>query len=608
MGQTARQVLQDVFGYTAFRPGQEEIIEALSAGEPLLAVMPTGAGKSLCYQIPAIRSERLAIVVSPLVALMDDQVAGLRANGVAAASLHSGLAGAEQSDAWHGVRSGTVRLLYLSPERLMTDRMLEALQALKPAYFIIDEAHCISKWGASFRPEYEQLSGLVELFPEATICGFTATADEATRQDIAQKLFRGRGRIIVQGFDRPNLRLGAASREAWKDQLLTFLARHQGESGIIYCLSRAKTEEVASFLDSRGLTAIAYHAGQPAETRRHTQNRFMTEPAVIMAATIAFGMGIDKPDIRFVCHLNLPSSMEAYYQEIGRAGRDGAPAETLLLYGLDDIQMRRRFIEEDGEDPSHKMREHKRLDALIAYCETAHCRRAALLAYFDEQIEPCGNCDICLDPPDLVDGTRPAQMLLSAVIRTGQMFGVAHIIDVLRGSQNAKITQRGHDRLPTYGVGKEHSKRFWQAFARQAVSAGLLRANIERFGGLELTAEGMAVLKGQAEYRYRAIKERSTSKAAARTGGALRPAPPPAGSPDAELVAALKRLRLDLARARNLPAYIVFPDATLIDMAAQRPATLEAMARIGGVGPKKLAEFGAAFLEVIAAAKGASVT
>ncbi|MFV2093509.1 MAG: ATP-dependent DNA helicase RecQ, partial [Hyphomicrobiales bacterium] len=369
MSVAGAKILNDVFGYSAFRPGQEEIVDLLGRGENALVVMPTGAGKSLCYQIPALLSGRLTVVVSLLVALMDDQVAALRANGVAASCVHSGLTRETQVANWRAVADGSARLLYLSPERLMTPRMLDAIAGLNPGLIVVDEAHCISKWGVSFRPEYEQLSQMRERFPGVAIGAFTATADKATRADIANKLFAGRGRIIVHGFDRPNLTLGVAAKTDWKTQILGFLDDKRDKPGIVYCLSRRFTDEVTGFLSDAGYNAIAYHAGLDASTRKQNQNRFMTENAVTMVATIAFGMGVDKPDIGYVCHLNLPASMEAYYQEIGRAGRDGQPAQTLLLYGLDDMRLRRRFIEEDGEDEDHKRREHKRLDALLAYCD-----------------------------------------------------------------------------------------------------------------------------------------------------------------------------------------------------------------------------------------------
>ncbi|MEM9104368.1 MAG: DNA helicase RecQ, partial [Pseudomonadota bacterium] len=592
----AHDVLRNVFGYQLFRPGQEQIIDLLMAGEHVLAVMPTGGGKSLCYQIPAILLPGLTIVISPLVALMDDQVAALRANGVKAVSLHSGMTPEARDAAWRAIQSGRAKLAYMSPERLMGERMLAALETIDIAQFVIDEAHCVSKWGVSFRPEYEMLSQLKQRFPEATFGAFTATADEATRNDIVNKLFPRRGTIIVQGFDRPNLRLGVSAKDNWKRQLRAFLERHAGESGIVYCLSRRYTEEVAAFLVEEGHKAIAYHAGQDADLRKRNQDRFMSENAVIMVATIAFGMGIDKPDIRFVCHLNLPGSVEAYYQEIGRAGRDGAPAETLLIYGLDDIRMRRMFIDQDGEDEAHKLREHKRLDSLLAYCEAATCRRKVLLSYFDEEIEPCGNCDICLNPPVRVDGTIHAQMILSAVYRTGQVFGAAHVIDVVRGAETQKILDRGHDRLPTFGVGADQSKQYWMAFVRQLVAGGVLSINIQKYGCLEITPLGREILRGKRGFEFREIQVQEKQAKRSKPSKTLVPM----SSEEDRLLTRLKALRLDLARERKVPAYVIFPDATLIEMTQERPADLDALADINGVGPKKLAEYGDLFLAEIA--------
>ena len=592
-----QDVLRNVFGYSAFRPGQENIINQLLAGEHVLAVMPTGGGKSLCYQIPAILSHGITVVVSPLVALMDDQVAALRANGVDAVSIHSGMEREAQMDAWETVRKRASGIVYLSPERLMGARMLAALQQLDIAMFIIDEAHCVSKWGVSFRPEYEMLSRLKERFPAATFGAFTATADEATRNDIVRKLFPVQGTTIVQGFDRPNLRLAVSAKDNWRRQLTAFLEGREGESGIIYCLSRKYTEEVAAFLVEEGHKAIAYHAGQEAGQRKRNQDRFMSENAVVMVATIAFGMGIDKPDIRFVCHLNLPGSVEAYYQEIGRAGRDSAPAETMMLYGLDDIRMRRMFIDSDGDDQAHKLREHKRLDSLLAYCEAATCRRKVLLAHFDEDIEPCGNCDNCLNPPRRIDGTRHAQMILSAVYRTGQVFGAAHVIDVVRGAQTQKLLERGHDRLPTFGVGAEQSKQYWQGFIRQMVAGGVLSINIQKYGCLEITAEGREILRGNRDFEFREIPEtagRERRKKAGAAKGSVE-----LSSDEDRLLTQLKALRLELAKTRNVPAYVVFPDATLIEMAQERPADMDAMAQINGVGPKKLTDYGETFLAAI---------
>ncbi len=592
--------MHDVFGYSAFRPGQEEIVDLILDRQNVLVVMPTGAGKSLCYQIPALVSDRLAVIVSPLVALMDDQVAGLRANGVAAACVHSGLSRDEQVANWRSVASGQCRLLYLSPERLMTARMLEALERLDPAFLIVDEAHCISKWGASFRPEYEQLSALGERFPNAAIAAFTATADEATREDIVQRLFRGKGKILLHGFDRPNLRLSALAKTDWRKQLLRFLEDKREDAGIVYCLSRKSTEEVAEFLRGSGVNAIAYHAGQEADVRRANQNRFMTEAAVVMVATIAFGMGIDKPDIRYVCHLNLPSSMEAYYQEIGRAGRDGLPAETLLLFDLSDMRQRRQFIENDDADETHKMREHKRLDALLAYCDAAQCRRAALLSYFDEECEPCGNCDNCLSPPKMIDGSQQARMLFCAISDTGEAFGAVHVIDVLCGAGGQKIITRGHEKLKSYGRGAGKPKDYWQAFIRQAVAGNYLSINIQKYGALQLTRRGRAVIEGEENFALREIVDTDIASSRSERSSSTRKgakAAVPAG--DQALLTALKACRLELAREREVPAYVIFPDATLLEMASLRPGTMKLMAQINGVGPRKLEEFGALFLRVI---------
>jgi ATP-dependent DNA helicase RecQ len=595
VGPTAASILRDRFGYDQFRPDQEAVIELLSQGQNALVVMPTGAGKSLCYQVPALLLDRPTIVVSPLIALMDNQVEALRLNGVEAGAIHSGLSRDEQVANWKDFASGCSRLLYLSPERLMTDRMLAAVEKIDPALIVVDEAHCISKWGVSFRPEYEQLSELCERFPNAAIGAFTATADVATRKDIAQKLFRGRGSIIVQGFDRPNLRLAVSSKRNWKDQLLSFLEDKGGLSGIVYCLSRKFTEEVAEFLDDEGFKAIAYHAGQDNDIRRANQDRFMSEDAVVMVATIAFGMGIDKPDIRYVCHLNLPGNMESYYQEIGRAGRDGQPSETLLLYDLSDMRMRRQFIEQDGEDEAHKLREHKRLDALLAYCEASACRRVALLSYFGEDAKPCGNCDNCLNPPQLIDGTADAQRLFEAIQQTGQMFGGAHVIDVLRGATTQKILEKGHQRLNCFGQGATQPKEYWQAFIRQAVAGNYLSINIQKYGALQLSKQAQELLSGQAKFELRKINVQKPGRQE-RRGKKERPK---VADEDQQLLAALKALRLELARERKVPAYVIFADTTLHEMAQSRPSTPDQLLKITGIGQRKLEQFGEAFLDVL---------
>ncbi len=603
MDETARQsqaedLLHSVFGLQAFRPGQSEIVARLLARQNTLVVMPTGAGKSLCYQVPALVFQNLTIVVSPLVALMDDQVAALRALGVDAACIHSGRDRDANVADWKRVQGGVCKLLYMSPERLMTARMIQALQKLDPDMFVVDEAHCISKWGMNFRPEYEALSGLKEAFPSAVFSAFTATADEATRRDIAAKLFDGRGETMVYGFDRPNLHLAVEPKTDWKAQLLGFLEERRGQSGIVYCLSRRLTEEVSRFLNDNGYQALPYHAGLPTEVRRDNQELFMAEDGVVMVATIAFGMGIDKPDIRYVFHLNLPGSMEAYYQEIGRAGRDGAASDVKLIYGLDDIRMRRQFIDQDGENEDHRRREHKRLDALLAYCEATTCRRQTLLSYFDETTPPCGNCDICLDPPKLVDASVEAQMLFSAALRTGQSFGGAHLIDILRGSETKKIKERGHDQLPTFGVGVDRSKDYWQSFIRQAVAGGCLSIDIAGYGSLKLTERGQAVLKGDEAFM---IREPAPAKAGRTKARRDRGAPSDLPPDLADLFTGLKKLRQELAKERNVPAYVVFSDATLREMCLSRPRTLDQMADINGVGPKKLEEYGLMFLERLSA-------
>ena len=591
---TPEQVLQGAFGFNDFRPGQREIIDLLISGRNVLAVMPTGAGKSMCYQIPAVLSDKLTIVVSPLIALMDDQVAGLRANGVNAACIHSGMSREDQVQAWMDVKSGASRMLYLSPERLMTQRMLAAIAKIKTAMFVIDEAHCISRWGVSFRPDYDQLSQLSDLFPKATISAFTATADKVTREDIAAKLFRENGRIIVHGFDRPNLRLSVAAKTDWKSQLMAFLVDKSAQSGIVYCLSRKFTQEVSDFLSAKDIIALPYHAGLDTSVRKDNQDRFMSEDAVVMVATIAFGMGIDKPDIRYVCHLNLPSSMEAYYQEIGRAGRDGTPAETLMLFGQDDIRMRRMFIVQGGEDDAYKLREHKRLDALMAYCEAAQCRRSALLDYFDEEIEACGNCDNCLNPPNVIDGTPQARMLMTAIMETGQYFGATHINDILRGADNKKIRHKRHNALSSHGSGKDFSKDYWQAFIRQAVAGGYLSINVQKYGCLEITSRGETVLHDDAAFHFREIS--NTKPSSKRSTSSRKNKVAALSDLDAAAFSELKTLRLELAKERTVPAYVIFSDATLLDMIAKRPTTRKEMLEVNGVGPGKFEKYGDIFL------------
>jgi ATP-dependent DNA helicase RecQ len=560
------------------------------AGRNLLAVMPTGSGKSLIYQVPALLTGGLTIVVSPLVALMQDQVAALKLNGIPAATINSSIPREDNIATWRQVQTGEVALLYLSPERLMDGRMTAALRKLSPAMFAIDEAHCISQWGPAFRPEYADLSRLRELFPGVPCAALTATADPITRDDIAERLFGGEAEVIVTGFDRPNLTLAVEMKRSWKKQMLDFADSRRGEAGIVYCLSRKKTEEAAAALREAGHKAMAYHAGMGANERNAVQDRFMTEPGMVIAATIAFGMGIDKPDIRYVFHTDLPGT-----------GRDGAPAETMMLYGLDDIRMRRTFIEQEDGGGERKRREHKRLDALLAYCEAPECRRRMLLAYFGEETGACGACDNCLNPAETLDATEDGQKALSAVHRTGQRWGAAHIVNVLLGKPTDKTAQAGHESLPVFGVGAGRTNQEWNAMIRQLVASGFLRIDIQGYGGLGLTEKGMALLKGEEEFRFRPDTVRKAGRAAGRKQRAEAEA---LDEPGLALLQALKQLRLDLARERGVPAYVVFSDKTLIDMAARRPATREQFAAVYGVGESKLEEFADAFLEAIAGHSG----
>ena len=564
-----QRILKEVFGFDEFRPGQVRAMDALLAGQNVLMVMPTGSGKSLCFQVPALIRTGLTIVVSPLVALMQDQVSALRLAGVAADAINSSRERADNVAAWQRAASGETRLLYMAPERLMTERMLSALGRLDVGLIAIDEAHCISQWGPSFRPEYQDLSRLREIFPGVPIAALTATADEVTRQDITAQLFAGNATSIVLGFDRPNIKLTVEMKASWKPQILAFIERHRGASGIVYCLSRKKTEEVAAFLIDNGVAARAYHAGMDKTVRDANQNIFMTEPGVVIVATIAFGMGIDKSDVRFVFHADLPASLEAYYQEIGRAGRDGQPAEAHLLYGLGDIRMRRLFIEQEAAGEERKRREHHRLDALLGFCESSTCRRRILLDYFGEQTQACGNCDACLDPVDMVDGTAEGQKALSAVEQTGQRFGAVHIIDVLRGHMTEKVTAAGHDRLPSFNTGAEHNKEQWRSMIRQLVAAGFLHLDVQGYGGLAITDKGQGLLRGEGNFQYR--EDTMRRAAPARSKGRKTALVAELSTAEAALLDRLKVLRLRLAKERGVPAYVVFSDKSLADMAQRRP-------------------------------------
>ena len=593
---TKHAILRDTFGYETFRPGQEEIVDSLLAGRHVLAVMPTGSGKSLCYQVPALVKGGLAIVVSPLVALMQDQVAALKLAGVAAETINSAASRDDNVAIWGRVAKGEVRILYLAPERLMTGRMIAALQRLDVTMIAVDEAHCISQWGASFRPEYDALQTLKDAFPGVPIGAFTATADEATRRDIVAKIFGGAADVFVAGFDRPNIKLTVEAKATPKNQLLTFLEDHAGESGIVYALSRKSTEDLAGFLVSKKHRSVAYHAGLSADARSEAQNLFMAEKGVIVCATIAFGMGIDKPDVRFVFHADLPSSLDAYYQEIGRAGRDGEPAEAHMVFGLSDIQMRRRFINEEEGGEERKRREHKRLDALVAYCEAPECRRQSLLAYFGEFSEPCGNCDVCLDPAATIDGTSEARKIFETMKLTGERFGAVHIVDLLEGKVNDKAVSLRHTQLPVFGLGKDRNRGDWQALIRQLVGGGYLAIDVAGFGGLSIAPKGRVLMNGAGEFRYRPLVVRSTKKA--KRAERMAEAVANDGVSD-DLLQRLKTLRGTLAKKRRVPAYVVFSDRTLIDMAAKRPLTKWDFGEVHGVGAAKQEQFAEIFLNEI---------
>ena len=590
-----REALRSVFGFGSFRPGQEEIVETVLRGEDTLAIMPTGGGKSLCYQLPAICREGVTLVVSPLIALMRDQVRALREAGVAAGALTSGNTEDETDAVWRDLDAGRLKLLYLAPERLATGAMDRVLARAGVRLIAVDEAHCVSQWGHDFRPDYLRIGTLRQALG-VPLAAFTATADAETRDEIVARLFAGRApRIFLRGFDRPNIHLAFQPKDSPRAQILRFAEVRKGRSGIVYCGTRARTEALAQGLREAGHAALSYHGGMEADARRNVEAAFQREDGLIVVATVAFGMGVDKPDIRWVAHADLPKSIEAYYQEIGRGGRDGAPAETLTLYGPEDIRLRRAQIDEGLAPSERKAADHGRLNALLGLAEAMGCRRRQLLAYFGEAMaEPCGNCDLCDRPPDTFDGTTPVRMALSAALRTGESFGVGHLIDILTGSLTDKVRQRGHDGLPTFGVGREWDKRQWQAIFRQMMGHDLVRPDPERHGALRMSEAARPILRGE-----QAITLRRDALARERA----RPQPKALVSDeDAPLLSALKAKRRALAEAQGVPPYVVFNDRTLIEMAERRPASLDAMAGISGVGATKLERYGAAFLAVIAGA------
>ncbi len=592
------EILRSVFGYPDFRGHQKAVIEHVAAGGDALVLMPTGGGKSLCYQIPALAREGVGVVVSPLIALMQDQVDALRELGVRASYLNSSLSGAEARRVESDVIGGRVDLLYVAPERLATPAFLELLGNTRIALFAIDEAHCVSQWGHDFRPEYRKLDVLKERFSGVPRVALTATADDLTRREIVDHLALHKARTFVSGFDRPNIRYQVLPKRNARNDLLRFLRRrHQGASGIVYCMSRRKVEETARFLDAEGVPALAYHAGMETTERQRHQSRFLKEDGITVVATIAFGLGIDKPDVRFVAHLDLPKSLEAYYQETGRAGRDGLPSDAWMSYGYGDAVLIRQLVEGSDSPAERKRVEHRKLNALLGYCETVECRRAVLLRHFGEKYEgACGNCDTCLEPVATYDGTQAAQKALSNVYRTGQSFGAAYLADVLTGNPNDRIRSKGHDRLSTFGIGREIDRGEWLSVYRQLVAAGLLEVEPEH-GGLRLSPRARPVLKGEQHLRLR--RDPKTHSVEAQPKSAREPL---ARSPgDEPLFEALREKRRAIAQEKNVPAYVIFHDRTLAEMARLRPASLTEMRSIPGVGEAKLERYGNLFLEVIRA-------
>ncbi|MCZ4266719.1 DNA helicase RecQ [Rhodobacteraceae bacterium G21628-S1] len=584
-------LLRDIFGFDGFRPGQEEIVDAVSAGENVLAIMPTGGGKSLCFQLPALRRQGITVVISPLIALMRDQVRALQEAGVCAGALTSGNTEEETEAVWNAIEAGELKLLYMAPERLAAGSAMGMLRRIGVSLIAVDEAHCVSQWGHDFRPDYLRIGELRRALG-VPLAAFTATADQETQQEIIQKLFDGEApRAFLRGFDRPNIHLAFAAKDSPRKQILEFADARRGQSGIVYCGTRAKTEDIARALEASGHVACHYHGGMEAEDRRIVETRFAREDGLIVVATVAFGMGIDKPDIRWVAHADLPKSIEAYYQEIGRAGRDGAPAETMTLFGPEDIRLRRNQIDEGLAPAERRGADHARLNALLGLAEAMTCRRQTLLRYFGEEAQPCGNCDLCDVPVETFDGTTAVRKALSAILRTEETYGAGHLIDILIGNANDRVRQKGHDDLSVFACGREHSKPEWQAIFRQMMGRDLVRPDPERHGALRMTEPALPILRGEDSITLR----KDTIKSATR-----RPAVKALVSDeDAPLLSALKAKRRALAEAQKVPAYVIFPDRTLIEMAEKRPQSLDEMARISGVGAKKLDRYGDEFLGVI---------
>ena len=596
--QPALDILRETFGYPAFRGAQAAIIDHVANGGDALVLMPTGGGKSLCYQIPALLRPGCAVVVSPLIALMQDQVDALTQLGVRAACLNSTLDWRAAQAVEQAMFSGSLDLVYIAPERLLLDRTLALLDALyeggKLALFAIDEAHCVSQWGHDFRPEYLQLSALHERYPAVPRIALTATADQATRNEMLARLGLGEARVFLSSFDRPNIRYTVVEKDNAKKQLLGFLAGRKGQAGIVYCLSRRKVEETAEWLSAQGYPALPYHAGLPAPERAANQRRFLRDDGLIMCATIAFGMGIDKPDVRFVAHLDLPKSIEAYYQETGRAERDGEPSEAWMAYGMQDVALQHARIAESGAGEGQKILEAQRLTALLAYCEAPRCRRQVLLDCFGERRDPCGNCDVCAEPPELWDGTQAAQKALSAIFRTGMRFGVSHLTDILRGKATDKVRQWRHDQLPTFGVGGDLDEQAWKSVFRQLAAAGLVHVDMAEHGALQLTEAAREVLKGRRDVQLRrpARRKPAPSKTSRAPVSGLAPA-------NEALFQLLRRWRADTAREQSVPAYVILHDRTLRELAQFRPVSLGQLSGITGMGSAKIEHYGAELLALI---------
>ena len=590
--QDAASLLSSVFGFNRFRPGQEEIIKAIVRGQNTLAIMPTGGGKSLCFQLPALCREGVTLVVSPLIALMRDQVRALQEAGVEAGALTSHNTDEENDAVFNALAEKRLKLLYMAPERLAAGGTLPLLRRANVTLLAVDEAHCVSQWGHDFRPDYLRIGDLRRVL-NVPLAAFTATADSQTRAEIIARLFgENQPEVFLHGFDRPNIHLAFEAKDGPRKQILNFAASRRDRAGIIYCATRAKTESLARALVADGHSACHYHGGMDAANRRAVESRFQREDGLIVVATVAFGMGVDKPDIRWVAHADLPKSIEAYYQEIGRAGRDGAPAETLTLYGSEDIRLRRTQIDEGLAPPERRNADHGRLNSLLGLAEALKCRRQTLLAYFGESSEPCGNCDLCDSPPELFDATTAVQMALSAILRTKEFFGVGHLIDILIGNPTDKIKARGHDALPTFGVGQEYNRRQWQGIFRQMMGADLVRPDPDRYGALRMTDRARPILRGEKNITLRLDLVRKPTP--------QRPAVKALVSDEnAPLLSALKAKRRALAEAASLPAYMVFNDRTLIEMAEKRPRTPDQMIEITGVGARKLESYGAAFLKII---------